>query len=653
LNPSFVDETKVQSCGGLPVASSFAKLEEAIGTLEGVLRLNTAMGAPSPEIAEAARAVLHDVKNRQQWTASIRCAVLHSQIRRELEKSPELQRVDREYLNSSFQHYRDLKNEKAAAVRTAAQAVWLRRQRERLLATTGSRLNGAGAELRRRLYIKGSKAMRLRQVIMAGLETEEGDALFDLKPVWMASPETVAQIFPARQLFDVLIFDEASQCRLEEALPVMTRAARVVIAGDPKQLPPTRFFESSVSSSEVQDAEDEQGWFEIQQSDVEDLLGAALNLEIEQSFLDVHYRSRNADLIEFSNQSFYSSRLQSIPAHPSHKAKLPPLRLRQVNGTYDERTNRAEAEEVVKIVRDLLSQDKPPSIGVACFNLPQRDLVTDLLKAEAVKDPKFGAAYEVARTRRGAATFEGLFIKNLENVQGDERDHIIISTTYGRDPKGKFRRNFGPLSSAGGGRRLNVLVTRAREVVHLVTSIPQREYSALPPLSVGQSPNGGYLLFSYLRYAEQLQRLYAQAAETLIEKAIFQAGVQVNATNTPSLEAEQIGTLLRKTDSLSSVGHWGNEGFCIDVALLHPSRPDDVTLGILCDTCRYSKTDDTIEWDVFRTDALQAQGWKLLRVVSPAVFRDLEAVLESVRKEHSAFLANEAMKAAPASGRTN
>src|SRR6185312_3621309 len=281
LNPSFVDETKVQSCGGLPVASSFAKLEEAIGTLEGVLRLNTAMGAPSPEIAEAARAVLHDVKNRQQWTASIRCAVLHSQIRRELEKSPELQRVDREYLNSSFQHYRDLKNEKAAAVRTAAQAVWLRRQRERLLATTGSRLNGAGAELRRRLYIKGSKAMRLRQVIMTGLETEEGDALFDLKPVWMASPETVAQIFPARQLFDVLIFDEASQCRLEEALPVMTRAARVVIAGDPKQLPPTRFFESSVSSSEVQDAEDEQGWFEIQQSDVEDLLGAALNLEIE------------------------------------------------------------------------------------------------------------------------------------------------------------------------------------------------------------------------------------------------------------------------------------------------------------------------------------------------------------------------------------
>src|SRR5205823_4459412 len=169
---------------------------------------------------------------------------------------------------------------------------------------------------------------RLRQVVAVGQGIDGGDPLFDLRPVWMASPETVAQIFPRQAVFDVVIFDEASQCRLEEALPVLVRARRVVIAGDPKQLPPTRFFESSIAKSADADADDsEQGLFEDQQADVEDLLGAALNLEIEQCYLDVHYRSHNSDLIEFSNQNFYDSRLQAIPGHPKNRTTHAPLRL--------------------------------------------------------------------------------------------------------------------------------------------------------------------------------------------------------------------------------------------------------------------------------------------------------------------------------------
>src|SRR5207244_10657702 len=137
----------------------------------------------------------------------------------------------------------------------------------------------------------------------------------------------------------------------------------------------------------------------------------------------------------------------------------------------------------------LLRRAEPPSIGIACFNLSQRDLIAQKLDELAQEDREFAERLAEAYVRRGAGSFEGLFVKNLENVQGDERDHIIISTTYGPDPKGKFRRNFGPLTKSGGGRRLNVLVTRAREAIHLITSIPRNEYLALPVLASGQSPN--------------------------------------------------------------------------------------------------------------------------------------------------------------------
>src|SRR5262249_40365974 len=151
--------------------------------------------------------------------------------------------------------------------------------------------------------------------------------LFDLRPVWMASPETVAQLFPRTSLFDVVIFDEASQCRLEEALPVLIRAKRIVIAGDQKQLPPTRFFESATISTDEKEAESDQKLSKPHQAKTEALLSAALNMEIQESYLDVHYRSRNSDLIEFSNQNFYNPRLQSIPGHPKNRTRFAPLTL--------------------------------------------------------------------------------------------------------------------------------------------------------------------------------------------------------------------------------------------------------------------------------------------------------------------------------------
>lgn len=433
---AWMNTTMLAARRGDPALPTIAALEQRFENIEGLLRIDKALASMPKPIAEAITKVCersHDVD--ASWYV-VRKAVIAGEITRRIEKHPILTDVDADRIRAAHDRARSLEDRKRVLVRESILHTWTSKQRERLLAATGSRLNGAGADLKRRLMLRGERAMRPRQVIAAGADTEGGDPLFDVRPIWMASPETVAQIFPRKAIFDVVVFDEASQCRLEEALPVLTRARRVVVAGDPKQLPPTRFFESAVAQSQDQDTDTtEQGLFEEQQSDVEDLLGAALNLEIEQCYLDVHYRSQNADLIEFSNRSFYDARLQPIPGHPRNRAELPPLRVVRVAGIYEKRVNVLEAKEVVRVVRELLARPKPPSIGIACFNLVQRDAIVDALDEAAAADAEFAARLAVSRTRRSPASFDGLFVKNLENVQGDERDHMIISTTYGPDAK--------------------------------------------------------------------------------------------------------------------------------------------------------------------------------------------------------------------------
>ncbi|MBC8107768.1 MAG: hypothetical protein H7Z14_14340 [Anaerolineae bacterium] len=258
--------------------------------------------------------------------AAMRRAVLSGEITRRLDASPQLQALDERNLRTAFDRYAQLDGHKKSLVRDSILHRWLGVQKERLLASTGSRLNTLGADVKRRFTMSGQRAMRLRRVIELGRSIDGGDPLFDLRPIWMASPETVAQLFARQPIFDVVIFDEASQCRLEEALPVLTRARRVVIAGDPQQLPPTRFFESAVvSTDEDGELESGQQMFESQQAQTEDLLAAVLNLDVHEAYLDVHYRSRNSDLIAFSNEHFYHKRLQTIPGHPKHLAKYAPL----------------------------------------------------------------------------------------------------------------------------------------------------------------------------------------------------------------------------------------------------------------------------------------------------------------------------------------
>jgi hypothetical protein len=638
------------ACAGQPVHAEAVALVQRHASVEGILRIRDRL-ATMPESARNLHLELleRSVPADTGW-ATVRKSVLSGEISRRLAAAPVLQRLDGDRIRATYERFRYLERQRRALARDAILHRWTDRQRQRLLASTGSRLNGVGAEVRRRLVSRGERAMRLRQVIGAGASIEGGDPLFDLRPIWMASPEVVAQIFPRAPLFDVVVFDEASQCRLEEALSVLTRARRVVIAGDPKQLPPTRFFELAVAQSQSEsEAETEQELFEEQQAEVEDLLTAALNISIEQAYLDVHYRSQNSDLIQFSNQSFYDARLQPIPGHPSNWRKTPPLRLVHAGGTYDKRANPKEAQEVVRLVRELLSHPQPPSIGVACFNLTQRDTIVEALDQAAVDDAEFGARLASARVRRGTTSFEGLFVKNLENVQGDERDHIIISTTYGPDLAGRFFRRFGPLGMAGGGRRLNVLVTRARQEIHIVTSIPSAVYRSLPPIESGKQPNGAWLLFSYLRFAEALASLYADEDERRRAVASTSAPTcRVLESACPSELACALGNQLAQQHGVSSEIHWGNEGFGVDAALVHPKSPEDVTIGVLCDATRFDKAPDRVQWDIFRTEILEAQGWKFFRVWTPQFVRDPRGVIAAIAAEAHRVASETSPERAPA-----
>lgn len=606
-----------------------APLVAHFSTLETLLRLRDGLLEVPETLASSTSLLLQRNATPEQGLAVMRKGVLAAEITRHIRKHPQLHGLDETRLQRLFDRYRALDEEKKRLTREVILHRWKSRQKERLLASTGTRLNNLATELRRRLMLRGERAMRLRQVIHSGQGIDGGDPLFDICPVWMTSPETVAQIFPRSQLFDVVIFDEASQCRLEEALPVLMRGKRVVIAGDPQQLPPSRFFEAAVAVSNEEEPETDQELFEQQQGEIEDLLNAALNLEIQQCYLDVHYRSRDPDLIEFSNEYFYESRLQPIPAHPSRQKRPPAIRLVRADGTYAQHCNEKEAEQVCQLVRELLSQEAPPSIGIACFNISQRDLIVEYLDRAAAEDADFAARLTAARSRVGAGSFEGLFVKNLENVQGDERDHMIISTTYGPDPNGRFFRRFGPLGRSGGGRRLNVLVTRARDAVHLITSIPSSVYRSLPNLPAGSTPSGAFLLFAYLQYAEGVAEQQAATTETKEDRSP-QAATHILPASYPSEFAQALGAQLAAQHAIGSSVQWGNDGFCIDVAVQHPADPENITLGVLCDGPRFAKAPEPVEWDVFRVTILERQGWKVHRLWTPHFFRDPDGAIQDI-----------------------
>lgn len=302
------------------------------------------------------------------------------------------------------------------------------------------------------------------------------EEIFKLIPCWMASPESVSAIFPlsgqnpADSLFDLVIFDEASQCFAENGIPAIYRGKQVVIAGDSKQLQPTDLYQIRYD----EDAEDETIL------EIDSLLDLAAQY-LPQAWLKGHYRSHSLDLIDFSNQHFYKNSLQLLPHYSEISKNKPAISYIKLDGFWENNTNPTEAQKVLEIVEDLKRRAPSKTIGVVTFNFKQADLIYQTIS------PVLGEGWGV--------------IKNIENIQGDEYDIVIFSVGYAPNLKGKLLMNFGSLNQQGGENRLNVAVTRAREFIYIVSSILPHQ------LQVDQAQNlGPKLLKKYLEYALEVSQ---------------------------------------------------------------------------------------------------------------------------------------------------
>lgn len=309
-----------------------------------------------------------------------------------------------------------------------------------------------------------------------------------LRPVWLMTPDVASQVLPLEgAMFDSVIYDEASQMPIEFALSTLFRAKQAIVSGDEKQMPPSKFFTGKLVEDDIDEDDDDQQeqagerWDYRQISDCPDLLHLARTV-LPIHTLDIHYRSAYRELINFSNFAFYENRL-NIPAQFSAKMvnEIKPLQLIPVNGIYVNQSNEAEAIAIVDHLSSMwqLPFEQRPSVGVVTFNQKQATLINQMIQVRAAQDEDFLHAYTQENQRTHDDEDMSFFVKNVENVQGDERDVILFSTTFGRNGQGTFRRNFGVLGQTGGERRLNVAITRARQQVVIMSSMPIDEISDL------------------------------------------------------------------------------------------------------------------------------------------------------------------------------
>ena len=419
-----------------------------------------------------------------------------------------------------------------------------------------------------------------------------------LKPCMMMSPLSVSLFLESDVYkFDTVIFDEASQVCTENAIGAISRGVQVIIAGDSKQLPPTSFFSASGSSSGQFDVKNDKPE-EEEEEDCESVLDEAFRLP--QKMLSWHYRSRNEELIAFSNAKFYNNKLVTFP---SNVERVPDSGVEYVyvpDGTYDRggrKGNIIEAKKVAELVFQHFKSFPNRSLGVIAFGEIQQQAIENALFERRKKDPSFEPFFNEEKE-------EAFFIKNLENVQGDERDTIIFSIGYAKDARGVFHMNFGPLSTAGGERRLNVAITRAKYNIKLVGSIQPGE------IAVDRiKADGPKLLNAYIRFAKEgvgtllneTTEWEEQHCESPFEEAVY-------------------NFLTRKGYKLAT--QVGCSGYRIDLAVKHPTINGHFVLGIECDGATYHSAKTARERDRLRQDVLESMGWRICRVWSTDWIKD-------------------------------
>lgn len=420
-----------------------------------------------------------------------------------------------------------------------------------------------------------------------------------LKSCYLMSPMSVSQYLPVRPDFDIVIFDEASQIPPWDAIGALSRGAQAVVVGDVKQLPPTSFF--SMSSEDESD----------ETIDCESVL-EMFSTMFPEMLLKWHYRSRSESLISFSNFHIYGNRLHTFPSYETNDNKVSLKVLPFDKAYYDRgktRTNKGEARVVVdEIFRILKSKTSTNSIGVVTFSSVQANLISDLIDERLQKETQFESFFD-------AVNQDYVFVKNLENVQGDERDIILFSVGYGKDSLGKLSKNFGPLNNSGGERRLNVAITRAREEVKIFCNFHPRDFD-----TSSSGAEGIRLLKEYLFYASN------------------GPGVLVNREKSNLLDNYDSPFETEVAHNLSDRG-WkirsqiGVGGYRIDIGVIHPDHPGQFLAGIECDGARYHSAKSARDRDILRQSVLEGLGWNILRIWSTDWWYDSHKCLEKIESD--------------------
>ncbi len=429
-----------------------------------------------------------------------------------------------------------------------------------------------------------------------------------LAPCVLMSPLSIAQYLPADQAnFDVVIFDEASQITTWDAIGAVARGKQSIIVGDPQQLPPTNFF----GRVQEEDESDEDNLM----SDMPSILDEVKAAGISAHHLNWHYRSRDETLISFSNHNYYGGNLVTFPAASTDSNAL---KFHTINGIYKRghgRINLAEANAIAEMIRCRLSaslecpEKERLTLGVITFNAQQQTLILNLLEEMRGRNPELEWFFSEDRE-------EPVIVKNLENIQGDERDVIMFSITFGPDSHGKLSLNFGAINMEGGEKRLNVAITRARKELHVFSSINHQQID----ISKTQS-KGVHDLKKFLFFAENGDNVD-----------------YLSPSNSDSLGSVDFSLENAIADAFRDKG-WevrtqiGNSDFRIDIGIVHPDRTSSYLAGIECDGLAYYNSATVRDRDLIRQSVLKNLGWDLYRIWAIDWFRDPDSVIKRIHDQ--------------------
>lgn len=457
--------------------------------------------------------------------------------------------------------------------------------------------SGRAGDLTETALLTKEASKQKRHVPIRQLLKRAGKSLQELKPCFMMGPLSVAQYLEQGYLkFDLVVMDEASQLRPEDALGAIARGSQLVVVGDPKQLPPTNFFDRLTDDGDAEDPDDTPAVVD----GVESILGICEHLYRPVRTLRWHYRSKHESLIAFSNSQFYDGRLVVFPSPYKRNRRLG-VNYRYVgNGIYQGRRNVPEAQRVVDAVIEHMLTVPEESLGVVTLNQTQRELIEDLLDQKS-RDVK-GVAEYLERHEKAGWKF---FVKNLENVQGDERDVIFVSTTFGKPPGSNVvPQYFGPINRPDGWRRLNVLFTRARRRIDLFTSMVPTDVKVDDKASLGRR--------AFREYLEYARTGLLPAAKTIATDREADSDFELAVAD--ALRAKGFDTQPQV----------GVAGYFIDIGVRHPDRPGEFLAGVECDGVTYHSSLSARDRDRIRQEVLESLGWRgrIIRVWSTDWFAD-------------------------------